>query len=302
MSAAQCGLNCLLRMLTCSSTAGSQILVLLLVSVMVSYASAEQSNQRPLSERHLDPSGFPWPNGAKMALSLTFDDGRASQVTDGVPVLDSFGVKVTFYAQPENLLEELELWQKAVASGHEFGNHTIGHPCTGNFAWVRYDDVVLESYDLDRMRAEVLQANDKIEELLGVRPVSFAYPCGQTYVGRGTNTKSYVPLIAELFQTGRRWLDETTNAPAHFDPAQVMAMRMDGEDFSTIRRLIERTKRNETWLVLAGHGIGDSTRWGTNLGMLRELLAYVQEPDNGVWIAPVSEVASFIAKEQATRK
>ncbi len=302
MSAAQCGLNCLLRMLTCSSSAGSQILVLLLVSVMVSYASAQQPNQRPRSERHLDPSGFPWPNGAKMALSLTFDDGRASQVTDGVPVLDSFGVKVTFYAQPENLLEELELWQKAVASGHEFGNHTIGHPCTGNFAWVRYDDVVLESYDLDRMRAEVLQANDKIEELLGVRPVSFAYPCGQTYVGRGTNTKSYVPLIAELFQTGRRWLDETSNAPAHFDPAQVMAMRMDGEDFSTIRRLIERTKRNETWLVLAGHGIGDSTRWGTNLGMLWELLAYVQEPDIGVWIAPVSEVASFIAKEQATRK
>ena len=202
MSAAHCGLNCLLRMLTCPSSAGSQILVLLLVSVMVSYASAQQSNQRPRS-----------------------------------------------------------------------GNHTIGHPCTGNFAWVRYDSVVLESYDLDRMRAEVLQANDKIEELLGVRPVSFAYPCGQTYVGRGTNTKSYVPLIAELFQTGRRWLDETTNAPAHFDPAQVMAMRMDGEDFSTIRRLIERTKRNETWLVLAGHGVGDSTRWGTNLGMLRELLA-----------------------------
>ena len=302
MSAAHCGSSCLLRMLTCSSSAGSQILVLLLVSVMVSYASAQQSNQRPRSERHLDPSGFPWPNGAKMALSLTFDDGRASQVTDGLPVLDSFGVKATFYAQPENLLEELELWQKAVASGHEFGNHTIGHPCTGNFAWVRYDSVVLESYDLDRMRAEVLQANDKIEELLGVRPVSVAYPCGQTYVGRGTNTKSYVPLIAELFQTGRRWLDETTNAPAHFDPAQVMAMRMDGEDFSTIRRLIERTKRNETWLVLAGHGIGDSTRRGTNLGMLKELLAYVQEPDNGVWIAPVSEVASFIAKEQATRK
>ncbi len=237
-----------------------------------------------------------------MALSLTFDDGRSSQVSKGVPLFDSFDVKVTFYAQPENLLEELELWKKAVTSGHEFGNHTIGHPCTGNFAWVRYDDVVLESYDLDRMRAEVLQANDEIEELLGVHPVSFAYPCGQTYVGRGINTKSYVPLIAELFQTGRRWLDETSNAPDHFDPAQVMAMRMDGEDFSTIRRLIERTKRNETWLVLAGHGIGDSTRWGTDLEMLRELLAYVQEPDNGVWIAPVSEVASFIAKEQAIGK
>ena len=302
MNTAPRGFNRLPLILMCLRSAGSRIVVLLLVLVIASYASAQQPNKRPRSQRHLDPSGFPWPNGAKMALSLTFDDGRSSQDTEGVPVLDSFGVKVTFYAQPENLLEELELWKKAATSGHEFGNHTIGHPCTGNFAWVRYDDVVLESYDLDRMRTEVLQANDEIEELLGVRPVSFAYPCGQPYVGRGINTKSYVPLIAELFQTGRRWLDETSNAPDHFDPAQVMAMRMDGEDFNTIRRLIERTKRSETWLVLAGHSIGDSTRWGTDLGMLRELLAYVQEPDNGVWIAPVSEVASFIANEQAIGK
>ena len=95
-----------------------------------------------------------------MALSLTFDDGRSSQVTHAVPVLDSLTAKATFYAQPDNLLEELELWQQAAAAGHEFGNHTVGHPCTGNFAWVRYDGVVLESYDLDRMRSEILQAND----------------------------------------------------------------------------------------------------------------------------------------------
>jgi len=292
----------------------SQILALLLVAGMASYVSAQQTNrqqtnqqqadQRYQSARYVQPSGFPWPNGAKIALSLTFDDGRSSQVTHAVPLLDSFGVKATFYAQPENLLEELELWKKAVASGHEIGNHTIGHPCTGNFTWTRYDGVVLEDYDLDRMRAELLQTNNELEELLGVRPVSFAYPCGQTYVGRGRDTKSYVPLIAELFQTGRRWLDETSNAPDHFDPAQVMSMRMDREDFSTVLRMIERTKRNENWLVLAGHGVSDagsSRRWGTSLEMLRELLAYTQDPDNGVWLASVSEVASFIARERAAR-
>ena len=234
----------LCRILRRGRSSLSQILALLLVAAVVSYASAQEANRRPRSERHLDPSGFSWPSGASAALSLTFDDGRSSQVTHAVPLLDSFNVKATFYAQPENLLEELELWQQAIASGHEIGNHTIGHPCTGNFAWVRYDGVVLESYDLERMRAELLQANDELEELLGVRPVSFAYPCGQTYVGRGRDTRSYVPMVAELFQTGRRWLDETSNAPDHFDTAQVMAMRMDGEDFSTVRRMIERTKRN----------------------------------------------------------
>jgi hypothetical protein len=36
--------------------------------------------------------------------------------------------------------------------------------------------------------------------------------------------------------------------------------------------------------------------------MLRELLAYAQDPDNGVWLAPVAEVASFIAREKAARE
>ena len=237
-----------------------------------------------------------------MALSLTFDDGRPTQVTHAIPLLDAFDVKATFYSQPENLRNELAGWRRAVAVGHEIGNHTVGHPCTGNFAWVRYDGVVLESYDLARMRAEIVQANDEIEEMLGVRPVSFAYPCGQTYVGRGRDTRSYVPLVAELFQTGRRWLDETSNAPDHFDTAQVMAMRMDGEDFAAVQRMVERARHSGNWLVLAGHGVGDNPRWGTQLDMLKDLLAYAQNPDNRVWIAPVTEVATFIADQQAARK
>ena len=50
---------------------GVQILSLFFVMVIVCYASAQQTNQRPRSERHLAPSDFPWPNGAKMALSLS---------------------------------------------------------------------------------------------------------------------------------------------------------------------------------------------------------------------------------------
>ena len=277
-------------------------LLALLVWSTVSESDAIENRQSRPAQRHLDPSGFPWPNGAEMALSLTFDDGRPTQVTHAIPLLDAFDVKATFYSQPENLRNELAGWRRAVAVGHEIGNHTVGHPCTGNFAWVRYDGVVLESYDVERMRAEIVQANDEIEEMLGVRPVSFAYPCGQTYVGRGRDTRSYVPLVAELFQTGRRWLDETSNAPDHFDTAQVMAMRMDGEDFAAVQRMVERARHSGNWLVLAGHGVGDNPRWGTQLDMLKDLLAYAQNPDNRVWIAPVTEVATFIADQQAARK
>ena len=38
-----------------------------------------------------------WPEGKKTALSLTFDDARLSQVDQGLPLLDAYGVKATFY-------------------------------------------------------------------------------------------------------------------------------------------------------------------------------------------------------------
>ncbi|MBT6147359.1 MAG: polysaccharide deacetylase family protein [Gemmatimonadetes bacterium] len=281
------------------------LLLLALTAGSFSAVSSQETapkSKRPISQRHRDPSGFPWPAGAKAAVSLSFDDGLASQINNAVPLLDSFQVKATFYAQPDSLVEQLELWQQAMASGHEIGNHSLGHPCTGNFAWVRYDGVALESYTLERMRDELQQANDDFDRLIGTRPTSFAYPCGQTFVGRGLETRSYVPLVAEMFQTGRRWLDETSNAPAHFDPSQVMSMRMDREDFDTVRRMIERAKRSENWLVLAGHSVREANDWGTDLQMLRELLAYGADPANGIWIAPVTEVATFIVEERAKRQ
>lgn len=260
-------------------------------------AKTETLRQREANPaRYAETSNMVWPNGAQMALSLTFDDGRDSQMENGLPLLDSFGVKVTFYPLPEAIGEQLESWRQAVASGHEIGNHTVGHPCTGNFSWTRYDGVVLEDYDLKRMRAEIIDANNQIEAILGVRPRSFAYPCGQTYVGRGVDTRSYVPVVADLFLTGRRWLDETTNSPAHYDPAQIMSMKMDGEQFPSIERRIERTRRSGNWLVLAGHEIRENTRrrGGTSMQMLRELLTYTSDPANGVWVAPVAEVAMYI--------
>ena len=59
-----------------------------------------------------------WPDGAKVAVSLSFDDARLSQPDAGIPMLDSFGVKATFYLNPGPMKERLEGWKKAVAAGH----------------------------------------------------------------------------------------------------------------------------------------------------------------------------------------
>ena len=237
-------------------------------------------------------STFAWPEGKQIAISLSFDDARASQVDAGTALLDQYGVKGTFYVVPNSVKQRLEGWKKAVISGHEIGNHSFNHPCTGNFPWSRQK--AIENYTLKKMRNELILTNKAIKELLGVEAEVFAYPCGQTYIGRGENTKSYVPVVSKLFLSGRGWLDEGPNAPQFCDLAQLTGMEMDGKDFDQILPLIENAKKSGAWLVLAGHEMGASGNQTTRLSMLKKLIEYAQNPANGIWIAPIGTVAKYI--------
>ena len=244
-------------------------------------------------------SGFAWPEGRRAAVSLTFDDSRSSQIDAGLAVLDRLGAKATFYVVPVRVESDLAGWKKLVASGHEIGNHTLRHPCTGNFSWSR--DAALEDYTLDRMRQELIASNRRLKELLGVEPVSFAYPCGQTFVGRGRSTRSYVPLVAELFLTGRGWLDETPNDPEFHDPAQISGMSMDGMDFPEVRELVESARGTGQWLVLAGHEMGASGPQTTRIEMLEQLVPYLQDPENGIWFETVEAVGRYVQQRRRSR-
>ena len=239
---------------------------------------------------------FEWPDGRKAAISLTFDDARHSQVEKGTVLLDKYDAKATFYIVPGTAEQRLEGWKAAVEAGHEIGNHSLVHPCSGNFPFSR--DRALETYSIGQMRAELKTANDRIEEMLGVTPTSFAYPCGMTFVGRGVEAKSYIPVVAELFTTGRGWLDEAPNDPTYVDMAQITGMEMDGKDFEEILPLLESARRDGLWLVLAGHEMNDAGRQTTRLSMLDKLIPYLQDPANGFWFATVGEVAEYVEEER----
>ncbi|MDH5380053.1 MAG: polysaccharide deacetylase family protein [Cyclobacteriaceae bacterium] len=239
--------------------------------------------------------GFTWPKGKKVAVSLTFDDGRASQVEVGTALLDKYDVKATFYVVPSAVETRLKGWKKAVKNGHEIGNHSLNHPCTGNFNWSR--DHALEDYSIEDMKKELTSANEQIKSLLGVTPEVFAYPCGQTFVGRGKDTKSYVPVVAELFKSGRGWMDEAPVDPTYCDFAQLTGMEMDGKDFDEVKKMIESARESGKWLVLAGHDMGEGGAQTTRLSMLEDLMKYAADPANGVWLAPVGTVGNYVANK-----
>lgn len=244
-------------------------------------------------------STFAWPAGQRAALSLTFDDGRLSQVDAGIPVLDRHGIAGTFYVLPAAVDERLTEWSKAVAAGHEIGNHSTTHPCSGNFAWSREN--ALEELTLDRVEADILAANEALRERLGVEPTSFAYPCGQRTVGRGENAQSYVPLIARHFQTGRCWLSESANDPAYCDLAQVAGMKLDGTDLETLIDLVDDAIAASSWLVLCAHEVASEQHgWSfsparcIDEARLDEFCAYAANRADVLWTDTVSAVATHI--------
>ncbi|MDE7389161.1 MAG: polysaccharide deacetylase family protein [Muribaculaceae bacterium] len=66
-------------------------------------------------------------NGRKVAY-ITFDDGPIPEVTPWLlDVLDSLGVKATFFMVGDNVRRHPELFEEIKRRGHSYGNHTMHH-------------------------------------------------------------------------------------------------------------------------------------------------------------------------------
>lgn len=276
-----------------------QIIILTSLSSCLFFAAALIGQYKAPQKKQQPEAKFHWPQGKKAALSLTFDDARPSQIDTGMPILDTYRVNATFYVSPDNLEKNLAGWKQAAKKGHEIGNHTMTHPCTGNYAFSREN--ALEDYTLDRMAREIDDATAIILEKLGVRPTSFAYPCGQMFVGRGQGVKSYVPLVAKRFLTGRGWLGEDANDPAFCDLAQLLAMESDGKSFEQLKLIIDKAVEEGRWVIFCGHEIGQGGYQTTVAGTVEKLCQYAKDPANGIWVDTVENIGEYILKNRKTK-
>ena len=229
-----------------------------------------------------------------MAVSLSFDDARPSQL-DAARILQGHGIAASFYVLPSALAAAPERWRAVVSLGHEIGNHTTTHPCSTNFAFSRAN--ALEDKTLPDIAADIDTASRAIEDLLSVRPRTFAYPCGQSFLGRGRRRQSYVPLIAERFVAGRGYASETGNQPDRCDLAHLDAYVIDGLDVQALQALVETGMARGEWVIMAGHNIGAPGPQTVPIGALDQFCRWLIRDDR-IWTAPVLQVAEHL---QATR-
>ncbi|RYF86648.1 MAG: chitooligosaccharide deacetylase, partial [Chitinophagaceae bacterium] len=108
--------------------------------------------------------------GKKAAVVLTYDDAINQQLDNAAPLLDSLGLKATFYvtAFSTSMQQRTNEWKALASHGHELGNHTLFHPCDGGVGreWVskEYD---LRNYSVKRMEDEVRMTNLFLNKLDG---------------------------------------------------------------------------------------------------------------------------------------
>ncbi len=251
------------------------------------------SRDRPA--RVLGPvEAFAWPDGARAAVSLTYDDAIASQLDNAVPALARYGLHATFFltGHADALRASPESYRALVSAGHELGAHTMDHPCARSFSWVK-PGFALEDYDSTRMEADLRENRQELQALAQPAPFSFAYPCGATWIGAAH--ASYVPLVKELFIAARgsnsRVCDpyqdslfEVPSVPGNLSGSELTAW-------------VERALLVGGWVVFTFHGVaGDYLT--VNADAHEALLGYLAEHRASIWTERFGAVARYVAAKR----
>ena len=242
-----------------------------------------------------------WPGGKRAAVSLSFDDAAVSQLDYVVPILNRYGVRGTFYVTPGDgsiFVQHIDRWRPVHAAGHEIGNHTVLHPCSAKRPWIT-PDLALEGYTLQQIEAEIDDATRRLQELLpGYEPTTFAYPCGDTFVGDGEDRVSYIPSVARRF-VAARGVGSSDNDPATCDLHNVSSWLVENVTAEQMIAMIQPTIEAGRWAIFCFHGVGgDHLR--VEAEALEGLVRYLKEREDEIWTDTVYAIGKYVAQARTS--
>lgn len=228
-------------------------------------------------------AGTPWPNGARAAVVLTYDDALPSQLTNALPELDAAGLPGTFFLANVRQ-QDVARWRAAAQKGHELANHTIFHPCLAA-TFPADPHFTLEAYSPATLLREIGQANVLLTALDGKTRHGFATPCGQTTAG---GVDYLEPLRASGLVTYARGVSASTAELAadvgRMDPMHIPSRGFaENDDAAKMIAFVEEAEAGGGMAVLLFHGIG-----GDHLAVPdaqhRAFLAWLKAHRREVWV------------------
>lgn len=240
-------------------------------------------------------------HGRACAVSLTYDDALNVHLDNVIPLLDSLGLKGTFYLSGyfSGFRTRMADWKVAANYGHELGNHTLFHPCTGKLPgreWVP-PDYDLGNYTMQRLLDEIKMANTLLEVFDGKTERTFAYPCGDTKIG----DSSYVDKIRDEFVAARGVKSEMAKIN-EIDLYNVGAYMINSQSGEELIALVKQTMQNHAWIVFLFHGVGGEHSLNVSLSAHRKFLQFLKQNEKDIWTAPFIDIAEYIKKYNQEKK
>ena len=244
-------------------------------------------------------TGFRWPGGARAAVSLAYDDALDSQLDQAIPALDRAGLKGSFYLQLSNpaVARRMDEWRAAAAHGHELGNHSLFHQCSGKAPG---HDWVQPARDLDttgaaQMRDQVVLANTMLAALDGKAERTYTVPCGD----RMAAGHDYLPLVGGEFvgiKVGGG--DGVVPSMATLDPLAVPVLAPEGLSGKELIAIVERAGRQGTMVNFTFHGVGGDYI-ATSAAAHRELVDWLAAHRSDYWTATFVDLMRHVRAQRA---
>jgi peptidoglycan/xylan/chitin deacetylase (PgdA/CDA1 family) len=218
-------------------------------------------------------------------VSFTFDDFPRSALSVGGAVLESYGVKGTYYVSlglagkmtPTGEICHLEDVEQAVQRGHELGCHTFDH-C---HAW----DIRPNEFE-----QSILRNLDALSQIVPGAPCrTLAYPISNPSPGNKLRAGRHFVCCRGGGQTFNSVHVDLNNLRAFF-----LEQSRDHPD--VIEQLVDRNADARGWLIFATHDVSQNpTRFGCSTALFERIVRYVVR--SGVTILPVYQTWTSIKKK-----
>ena len=222
-------------------------------------------------------------------VSFCFDDFPRSAWTTGGSILNSCGIRGTYYAAPGLLNTTNELGvqmsrgdiEAALSDGHEVGSHTFSHCSCRRVSAKVYE-------------ADVMKGREALRSMTGLDCGSFSYPFGHVSVAAKKDVGAKMSSARTIFPG--------INGPT----ADLNLLRANslygGEDqFAKAEALLAENEKQRGWLIFYTHDVRrDPSQWGCTPGLFDKTVELALKM--GFPVLPVGEVVDLATRSECESK
>jgi peptidoglycan/xylan/chitin deacetylase (PgdA/CDA1 family) len=190
------------------------------------------------SLREYVPSGF-----SRALVSVTLDDGWASQYQNALPILNKYGLKATYYIISGSMGEQpyymsADQVKNLYLQGMEIGSHTITHPD-------------LTKVTQSQLVNEMSQSQTTMQNVIGAPVLNFAYPYGAY--------NSATVSVGKQYYNSQRSVDQGLNTKDSLDFSKLKIYEVDYDVSQTqVQSWIDSAIAENAWLILVYHEVGSN--------------------------------------------